>query len=178
MNQEQRRHSYHLGFLGFAGLDLAHDAIFRWVRAEWHVTCPLNWKPSKWHAPLKTFLNARSSLFISYCPFVHQLCRAFSFYVFMAAGLLSEGYYKTAEKLMHQGTSSRKIHLTWWQLVSIRENLIYSRTISLAISFWLTSPPFPKLRFNQREEEKATSLNLVRERTLKPTGRLFRGKEL
>lgn len=94
----------------------------------------------------------------------------------MATGLLSEGYYKTAEKLMHQGTSSRKIHLTWWQLVSIRENLIYLRTISLAISFWLTSLPFPKLRFNQREEEKATSLNLVRERTLKSAGRLFKRK--
>lgn len=81
--------------------------------------------------------------------------------------LLSQGYHKTAEKLMLQGTSSRKIHLTWWQLVSIRENLIYLRTITLAISFRLTSLPFPKPRFNQRQEEKVTSLNLARKRTSK-----------
>lgn len=81
--------------------------------------------------------------------------------------LLSQGYHKTAGKLMHRGTSSRKIHLTWWQLVSIRENLIYLRTITLAISFQLTSLPFPKLQFNQRQEEKGTSLNLARKRTLK-----------
>lgn len=65
-------------------------------------------------------------------------------------------------KLMHQRASSRKIHLTWWQLVSIRENLIYLKTISLAISFRLNFAVLPG--FNQREEEKATSLNLVREK--------------
>lgn len=65
-------------------------------------------------------------------------------------------------KLMHQRTSSRKIHLTWWQLVSIRENLIYLETISLAISFRLNFTVLPG--FNQREEKKTTSLNLVREK--------------
>lgn len=81
--------------------------------------------------------------FISYCPFVHQLCYAFSFCVFIAAGV-AFWYHETAEKLMHQRTSSRKIHLTWWQLVSIRENLIYLKTISLAISFRLNFAALPK----------------------------------
>lgn len=67
-----------------------------------------------------------------------------------------------AGKLKHQRTSSRKIHLTRWQLVSIRENLIYLKTISLAISFRLNFAVLPG--FNQREEEKATLLNLVREK--------------
>ena len=74
---------------------------------------------------------------------------------FWLLGLLPEGYPKTAEKLMHPGTSSRKIHLTWWQLVSIRENLIYLRTISLAISFLLTSLPYPKLQVQSERGGKS-----------------------
>ena len=55
---------------------------------------------------------------------------------------------------MHQRTSSRKIHLTWWQLVSIRENLIYLKTISLAISFRLNFAVLSKAPGSIKEERK------------------------
>lgn len=87
MNEEKRTCHCLLGFL-VQPTQPQHIMPFP-GRSEALCELPSESKTKQTTCLSKDFLLALASLFILYCPFVHQLCYAFYSYVFLTAGVAS-----------------------------------------------------------------------------------------